>query len=48
VIKVADYIIDMGLEGGRGGGEVIVAGSPEGVAAHKESHTARFLRAELG
>jgi excinuclease ABC subunit A len=47
VIKIADYIIDIGPEGGRGGGEVIVKGTPEQVAKNKESHTARFLRKEL-
>jgi len=47
VIKVADHIIDIGLEGGRGGGEVVVAGTPEKVAKHKQSHTGRFLKLEL-
>lgn len=47
VIKTADYIIDMGRDGGRNGGEVWVAGTPEQVAAHPESYTARFLREEL-
>ena len=47
VIKAADYIIDMGREGGRNGGEVWVAGTPEQVAAHPESYTAAFLREEL-
>lgn len=47
VVKVADYIIDMGLEGGKGGGEVIVHGTPEKVAKHKTSHTGRFLKEEL-
>ena len=44
VIKTADWIIDMGPEGGSGGGEVIVCGTPEDVAAHPSSHTGRFLR----
>lgn len=48
VIKVSDYIIDLGLEGGKGGGEIIVTGTPEQVAKHKTSHTARFLKLELG
>ncbi|MCP9234680.1 excinuclease ABC subunit UvrA [Lewinella sp. JB7] len=48
VIKVADYIIDMGPEGGRGGGEVVATGTPEDVAKVTQSHTGRFLRAELG
>jgi excinuclease ABC subunit A len=47
VIKVADYIIDMGLEGGQRGGEVVCTGTPEEIAAHQGSHTGRFLRAEL-
>ncbi len=47
VIKYADYIIDMGLEGGHRGGEVIVAGTPEEVAQHPTSHTGRFLKLEL-
>jgi excinuclease ABC subunit A len=47
VIKQADYIIDMGKEGGRKGGEVWVKGTPEEVAQHPESYTARFLREEL-
>ncbi|MEM6397332.1 MAG: excinuclease ABC subunit UvrA [Bacteroidota bacterium] len=47
VIKVADHIIDLGPEGGRGGGEIIAQGTPEEVAKNKQSHTARFLRAEL-
>ncbi|MBL7816649.1 MAG: excinuclease ABC subunit UvrA [Saprospiraceae bacterium] len=47
VIKVGDYVIDMGLEGGFRGGEVIVAGTPEDVAAHPTSHTGRFLKLEL-
>ncbi|QDF68264.1 excinuclease ABC subunit UvrA [Shewanella sp. SNU WT4] len=47
VIKTADWIIDMGPEGGAGGGTILVAGTPEQVAAHPESHTARFLRPML-
>lgn len=47
VVKVADYVIDMGPEGGGGGGKVVVAGTPEDVAANKESHTGRFLKEEL-
>ncbi|MCW5626584.1 MAG: excinuclease ABC subunit UvrA, partial [Burkholderiales bacterium] len=45
VIKTADWIIDMGPEGGDGGGTVVVAGPPETVAAHPVSHTGRYLRA---
>lgn len=44
VIKLADYIIDMGPEGGRGGGRLLASGTPEVVAKNEESHTARFLR----
>ncbi len=47
IIKVADYVVDMGLEGGNRGGEVIAAGTPEEIATSKESHTGRFLREEL-
>jgi excinuclease ABC subunit A len=47
VIKVADYLIDMGPEGGNKGGTVVVQGSPENVAAHPDSHTGRFLKQEL-
>ncbi len=48
VIKLADYIIDMGKEGGHNGGIVWAKGTPEQVAEHAESYTARFLREELG
>lgn len=47
VIKLADYIIDMGPEGGRKGGRVMATGTPEEVAKCKQSETARFLKAEL-
>jgi len=47
VIKTVDHIIDVGYEGGKGGGQIIVEGSPEVVAKHKKSHTARFLKKEL-
>ena len=43
VIKLADYIIDMGPEGGRGGGRMLSYGTPEVVAKNKESYTSRFL-----
>ena len=43
VIKLADYIIDMGPEGGRGGGRMLSCGKPEEVAKNKESYTSRFL-----
>ncbi|MCZ2405713.1 MAG: excinuclease ABC subunit UvrA [Burkholderiales bacterium] len=48
VIKTADWLIDMGPEGGAGGGTVVVAGTPEEVAAHAASHTGRYLRKYLG
>jgi excinuclease ABC subunit A len=44
VIKTADYLIDMGPEGGTGGGEVIATGTPEEVAQNERSHTGAFLR----
>jgi excinuclease ABC subunit A len=47
VIKTADYVIDLGPEGGHAGGEVVVTGTPEAVAACKASHTGRFLKAHL-
>jgi excinuclease ABC subunit A len=47
VIKVADHVIDLGPEGGSGGGTILVSGTPEQVAAHKNSHTGRFLIKEL-
>ncbi len=46
VIKVADHIIDIGPEGGAGGGQLICCGTPEQVAKHKTSYTAEFLRQE--
>ncbi len=47
VVKVADYVLDMGPEGGNGGGRVVAAGTPEDVAAVKESFTGIFLKEEL-
>ena len=44
VIKTADYVIDLGPEGGHAGGEVVVTGTPEQVAACRASHTGRFLK----
>ncbi len=44
VVKTADWVIDMGPEGGDGGGQVIATGTPEEVAKHKASHTGRFLK----
>ncbi len=47
VIKVADYIIDIGKEGGRGGGELLCTGTPEEIVKNKESYTAIYLKEEL-
>ncbi|MDP3416853.1 excinuclease ABC subunit UvrA [Falsiroseomonas sp.] len=43
VIKTADWVLDLGPEGGEGGGRIVAQGTPEQVAAEKESHTGRFL-----
>ncbi len=48
VIKTADWLIDMGPEGGAGGGTVVAAGTPETVAAHPDSHTGHYLKPLLG
>jgi excinuclease ABC subunit A len=47
VIKTADHVIDLGPDGGHAGGEVVVTGTPEKVAACKASHTGRFLKSRL-
>lgn len=47
VIKLADYIIDVGPEGGKGGGTILCVGKPEEIIKNKKSHTARFLKKEL-
>ncbi len=47
VIKMADYIIDIGYEGGKNGGEVVAKGTPEQVAKDRKSYTAKFLKKEL-
>ena len=47
VIKTADHVIDLGPEGGHSGGEIVVTGTPEQVAACKASHTGRFLKKHL-
>ncbi len=47
VIKVADYIIDLGPEGGSGGGQIIAQGTPEQIVQVKESYTGKFLKQEL-
>lgn len=48
VIKTADYIVDVGPEGGDGGGEIIATGTPEEVAKNKKSFTGKYLKAKLG
>nr|WP_321358072.1 excinuclease ABC subunit UvrA [uncultured Draconibacterium sp.] len=48
VIKVADHIIDIGPEGGKHGGKILCAGTPEEVCKNKKSHTAKYLKQELG
>ncbi len=47
VIKTADYIIDLGPEGGRGGGEVVACGTPEEIAANEKSYTGQYLKKYL-
>ncbi|HKL48542.1 MAG TPA: ATP-binding cassette domain-containing protein, partial [Desulfuromonadales bacterium] len=47
VIKIADHLIDLGPEGGSGGGEIVAAGTPETVARCSRSHTGRYLRSRL-
>nr|WP_288833780.1 excinuclease ABC subunit UvrA [uncultured Flavobacterium sp.] len=47
VIKLADHIIDIGPEGGKGGGTVVAKGTPEEIANNKKSYTAKFLKKEL-
>lgn len=48
VVKTADWIVDLGPEGGSGGGEILVNGTPEEISNEKRSHTARFLKPMLG
>jgi excinuclease ABC subunit A len=48
VIKTADWIVDLGPEGGDGGGRIVAEGTPEQIAASKTSHTGRYLRQALG
>ncbi|MGC9459060.1 excinuclease ABC subunit UvrA [Vibrio genomosp. F10] len=47
VVKTADWVVDLGPEGGQGGGEIVAEGTPESVAKVKGSHTARFLKPML-
>ena len=47
VVKLADYIIDIGLEGGKNGGNVLCKGTPEEISKHPKSYTAKFLKKEL-
>jgi excinuclease ABC subunit A len=47
VIKTADWVIDLGPEGGAGGGEIIATGTPEEVARCKQSYTGKFLKPML-
>jgi excinuclease ABC subunit A len=47
VIKLADYIIDIGYEGGKGGGQLVAKGTPEEIIKNKKSYTAQFLKKEL-
>ncbi|MBL7727681.1 MAG: hypothetical protein JNM68_08350, partial [Dinghuibacter sp.] len=48
VIKVADHIIDMGPEGGSGGGRILCSGTPREILSCKESFTAKYLAMEMG
>jgi excinuclease ABC subunit A len=48
VIKTADWIVDLGPEGGDGGGRIVAEGTPEQVAANKASYTGRYLKRALG
>ena len=44
VVKLADYVIDVGMEGGKKGGKIIATGTPEEIAKHQKSYTAKFLK----
>ncbi|WP_062058446.1 excinuclease ABC subunit UvrA [Aquimarina longa] len=48
VIKMADYIVDIGYEGGKNGGKIVAKGTPEEIIKNKKSYTAKFLKKELG
>ncbi|GDY28340.1 UvrABC system protein A [Agarivorans sp. Toyoura001] len=47
VVKTADWVVDLGPEGGKGGGEILIAGTPEDIVKEQRSHTARFLKPML-
>ncbi len=47
VIKTADYVIDLGPEGGKAGGQIVCQGTPEEVACHPKSYTGRYLKKVL-
>lgn len=47
LIKISDYIIDLGPEGGNQGGDIVFAGTPEEIVKHKESYTGQFLKKYL-
>ncbi len=47
VVKTADWVLDLGPEGGDGGGKIVAQGTPEEIAKSKESHTGRFLKEVL-
>ena len=47
VVKLADYVIDVGYEGGKGGGKIVATGTPEELIIDKKSYTAKFLKSEL-
>ena len=47
MIKTADWVVDLGPEGGDGGGRIVATGTPEQVAANKNSFTGRYLRQTL-
>ena len=47
VVKLADYVIDIGMEGGKKGGEIVCVGTPEQISKHTKSYTAKYLKKEL-
>ena len=47
VVKMADYVVDLGKEGGRAGGDIIFSGSPEKLVECTASYTGKYLKAEL-